>query len=139
MKARRIYFGAVVLTVGTVLSACEDADQIEITGPALEEVVSAAQSSADADGRIRIGGVSSRYLGGRAEPWVFINGVRVKPGDWELTGAEDVGLTGIKPDDIEKITVIKGRKAVEQYGPDAWAGVILITTKDSIQIREGSG
>ena len=136
MRARGIYAGAVLLTAGALLSACEDEEELEITGPALEEVITAAQSSADADGRIRIGAVSSRYIGGRDEPWVFIDGVRITT---ELGALGPAGHGDLDPRLIEKITVIKGTKAVELYGPDAWVGVILITTKDTILKREGSG
>ena len=120
MKGRWIYAGAFLLMAGAVLSACEDEEEFEITGPALEEVVAAAQSSPDL---VRIDG--------RNEPWVFIDGVRQSMG---FPGHGD-----LDPRLIEKITVIKGTKAVESYGPDAWAGVILITTKDTISSQEGSG
>ncbi len=39
------------------------------------------------------------------------------------------GLTGINPDDIESITVLKGNAAAALYGARASNGVILVTTK----------
>ena len=139
MKATGIYFGAVLLTVGIVLSACEDADEIEITGPALEEVLAATQTRPDGSLDIRIGG--SRF-DERMEPLVLIDGVPVQEW-WVARGVPypdgPRGHPDLDPRVIEKITVFKGAKAVELYGPDAGGGVVLITLKDSIQRREGSG
>jgi hypothetical protein len=51
---------------------------------------------------------------------LFIDGVRVDPSR----------LRSIRPDDIERIEVIKGETAVERFGdPEAARGVIRITTK----------
>jgi len=75
---------------------------------------------------MRIRGPSARFLGG--DPLVFINGVR--------TSEDQSQLGDVDPEDIEKISVIKGSKAVELYGPDAEYGVILITLKDSVSTRE---
>ncbi|HET6993931.1 MAG TPA: SusC/RagA family TonB-linked outer membrane protein, partial [Chitinophagaceae bacterium] len=45
------------------------------------------------------------------------------------------GLTGINPDDIETITVLKGNAAAALYGSRASNGVILITTKSGKSAR----
>ena len=111
-----------IVGVGALLTACEDADQIELTGPALEEALAATSATPDASPGLRITGTPARYLGG--EPLIFIDGVRV-PDDKDALG--DIEAT-----DIEKVTVIRGTKAVSLYGPDAEHGVILITLKDSI-------
>jgi TonB-dependent SusC/RagA subfamily outer membrane receptor len=39
------------------------------------------------------------------------------------------GFTGIEPNDIQSISVVKGEKATSLYGDKNGAGVILITTK----------
>ena len=39
------------------------------------------------------------------------------------------GIGNISPDDIEKMTVLKGQSASALYGSRASSGVILITTK----------
>ncbi len=46
-----------------------------------------------------------------------------------LDGKEIASLNGVKPDDIESISVLKSKSAVELYGEKGKDGVILITTK----------
>jgi hypothetical protein len=119
MRATVSVFG-IFLGVGVLLTACEDVEEFEITGPALEEVLAAQPAAPDGGSGVRIHG--TRLLGG--EPLIFINGVRMSE--------EEPELDGVDPKNIEKVSVIKGTKAVERYGPDAKHGVILITLKDSI-------
>ncbi|WBA42550.1 TonB-dependent receptor plug domain-containing protein [Hymenobacter canadensis] len=40
-------------------------------------------------------------------------------------------LQSINPNDIEKIDILKDKKAVERFGPAAINGAVLITTKPS--------
>lgn len=115
-----------ILGVGALIAACEDAEEFEITGPALEEVLAATQTTSDGSSGLNIRGTSARIMGG--EPLVFIDGV--------LISEDRSEFDAVDPDDIEKISVIKGIKAVEVYGPDAQYGVILITLKDSVSKRE---
>ena len=122
MRARLTVFG-LFLGVGVLLTGCEDVDEFEITGPALEEALAAQPETQDVVSGVRIHG--TRSLGG--EPLIFINGVRMSE--------EEPELDAVDPDDIEKITVIKGSKAIETYGLEAEHGVILITLKDSISSR----
>ncbi len=60
------------------------------------------------------GGV--RYV--KPDPLVMIDGV-------EYTG----GLDKVDPDEIESISIMKDKSAIEMYGKKAVGGVILITTK----------
>lgn len=46
-----------------------------------------------------------------------------------IDGTEASLLNDISPDDIESIAVLKGEKAIEQYGERAKNGVIIITKK----------
>jgi len=53
-------------------------------------------------------------------PKYIIDGVHVKDSDI---------INSLDPNDIEKVHVIKGEKAVKEYGEEAKNGVILVTTK----------
>ncbi len=70
-------------------------------------------------------------------PVVYIDGVRVNgPG---LHGAEPSKLDDLSPEDIAKIDVVKGDKALE-YGTEAKErGVILVTTKTGRKKDSGEG
>ena len=74
---------------------------------------------------IRIRGSAS--LGERAEPVIYIDGVRIN-------GDRDAALQRLEPDQIDRIEVIKGDAAKELYGSEAGPGVIQIVTKS----KEGS-
>lgn len=51
-------------------------------------------------------------------PTVYVDGIRVE-------SVEDV-----LPEDIDRIDVLKGPKAIEAYGEEATNGVIEVTTKE---------
>lgn len=86
------------------------------------------------------GGTSKLLLRGMpsmnsaGSPLIVINGVpmdntqRGSAGEWGGADGGD-GLGNINPDDVEKITVLKGQSASALYGARASNGVILITTK----------
>lgn len=75
--------------------------------------------------KIRIRGSAS--YGQRAEPVVYVDGVRIN-------GDRNVALQRLEPDQIDRIEVIKGDAAKELYGSEAANGVIQIVTKS----KEGS-
>ncbi|HEY6902617.1 MAG TPA: carboxypeptidase-like regulatory domain-containing protein, partial [Puia sp.] len=82
--------------------------------------------------RIVIRGASS--LTGSNQPLWVVDGIIINTatmGGPDATGGYDYGdgLTGINPDDIENISVLKGNAAAALYGSRASNGVILITTK----------
>jgi hypothetical protein len=138
LRGGGIWVGVGLLVVGMLPSACDDSEEIEITGPALEEVIAAARSAPGGDSGIRITGTPVGYGG---HPLFYINGTRVSDGQDETDSAKTlsaVSLADIEPNDIEKIKVIRGSKAVELYGPEAKDGVILITLKDSVSNGERS-
>jgi len=56
---------------------------------------------------------------GKGEPLYYVNGKKAKSED----------IKKIDPEDIERMNVLKGDKAVEKYGKKAKDGVIEITTK----------
>ncbi len=73
-------------------------------------------------------------LNGNNQPLYVIDGVPIdntnfgSAGQWGGADSGD-GISGINPDDIENISVLKGANAAALYGSRASNGVILITTK----------
>lgn len=82
--------------------------------------------------RVIIRGASS--LGEDSQPLYVVDGVPIdnttlgSAGMWGGSDGGD-GIGSINPDDIEKVTVLKGPSAAALYGTRAKNGVILITTK----------
>ena len=82
--------------------------------------------------KVQLRGVSN--LGGTDGPLYVIDGVpmdNTQRGSASQWGGADQGdgIGNISPDDIEKMTVLKGQSASALYGSRASGGVILITTK----------
>lgn len=92
--------------------------QVDVKQQAVEETSERAPM-------IRLRGSAS--LGMRAEPIIYIDGVRVD-------GDRDAALQQLNPDQIDRIEVLKGDAAKELYGSEARNGVIEIVTKS----EEGS-
>ncbi len=121
--AREVNFGAQL--VGKVAG-------LEITKPSTGPAGST---------RIVIRGLSQ--FSGDNRPLIVIDGV---PADNTniagagLYGGRDTGdgLSGLSPDDIENITVLKGPSAAALYGSRAGNGVLLVTTKKGAS-RKGLG
>ena len=88
----------------------------------LEGRVAGVSVSRTPDGGIavRIRGASSVY--GNSEPLYIVDGMAVQPGP---NGA----LTGIAPQDIASIRVLKDAADIAMYGSRGANGVILIRTK----------
>lgn len=74
---------------------------------------------------------------GNNQPLYVVDGIPIdnsnygQVGNDKYSGGVDFGdaISGINPDDIEKISVLKGPSASALYGSRAASGVILITTK----------
>jgi TonB-dependent SusC/RagA subfamily outer membrane receptor len=80
------------------------------------------------------GGVSIRLLSamvGGGRPLCVIDGT-------PILGDPDRGFDWLKPEDIERITALKGPAETAVYGPRGVHGVILITTKQD-QTRRKQG
>lgn len=87
--------------------------------------------------KIRIRGTNT--ISGNAEPLWVIDGVplqrdipkisssEIKSGDFNNIFAN--GISGINPNDIESVTVLKDASAAAIYGSRAAGGVIVVTTK----------
>ena len=57
----------------------------------------------------------------QSEPLVVVDG--------EVKGTSSEALSSVNPKDVESISVLNGKNAMEKYGKKAKAGVIIITTK----------
>ncbi|MFI8377915.1 SusC/RagA family TonB-linked outer membrane protein [Leeuwenhoekiella sp. NPDC079379] len=96
-------------------------------------VVKQTNSGPGGTAKILLRGVAST-AGGSTSPLFVIDGVpmdntqRGSAGEWGGSDAGD-GIGNINPDDIEKMTVLKGQSASALYGARASNGVIMITTK----------
>ena len=74
---------------------------------------------------------------GSNQPLYVLDGVPMDNSNYGMTGSDkyaagsDLGdaISGINPDDVESISVLKGPAAAALYGSRAGHGVILITTK----------
>ncbi len=93
--------------------------------------VTGTPGSAGAGSSILLRGTNS--VNGRNLPLIYIDGVRMPAGVLETSTGEAeehaTFLGSIRPEDIERIEVIKGAAASAIYGTDAAAGVIQIFTK----------
>lgn len=69
---------------------------------------------------VRIRGGTSAY--GNSEPLYILDGMAIQPGP-------NGSLTGINPNDIESIRVLKDAAEVSMYGARGANGVIVIKTK----------
>ncbi|WP_291871281.1 SusC/RagA family TonB-linked outer membrane protein [Maribacter sp.] len=95
-------------------------------------VVKSTSGGPGGTSKIQLRGVSN--LSGGGSPLFVIDGVpmdntqRGSAGQWGGADQGD-GIGNLSPDDIEKMTVLKGQAASALYGSRASNGVILITTK----------
>ncbi|MEH6407458.1 MAG: SusC/RagA family TonB-linked outer membrane protein [Leeuwenhoekiella sp.] len=102
-------------------------------------VVKGTSSGPGGTSKILLRGVPS--LSGSGAPLFVIDGVpmdntqRGSAGEWGGADQGD-GIGNINPDDVEKMTVLKGQSASALYGSRASNGVILITTKKG---KKGGG
>ena len=88
--------------------------------------------------RVIIRGNTSLGLGQDNQPLYVVDGVPIdnstlgQAGMWGGSDGGD-GISGLNPDDIENMSVLKGPSAAALYGTRAKNGVILITTKKAQQ------
>ncbi|MDR1415239.1 MAG: SusC/RagA family TonB-linked outer membrane protein [Odoribacteraceae bacterium] len=90
--------------------------------------------------RIRIRGTST-VLGNQEPVWVLDNVVIENPvnvsaeqiNDLDFVNLLGNAISGINPNDIESITILKDASATALYGPRAANGVIVVTTKQGRQ------
>lgn len=96
--------------------------------------ISESSGSAGAASTIRVRGSTS--LTQDNNPIIYVDGVRVSndtgtgPGSFDFGNGQTISrLDDINPADIANVQILKGPTAAAQYGSEAAAGVILITTK----------
>jgi len=105
-----------------------------LSGKVAGVVVSKPASGPAGSSRVIIRGASS--LGEDSQPLYVVDGVPIdnttlgSAGMWGGSDGGD-GIGSINPDDIDKVTVLKGPSAAALYGTRAKNGVILITTKSA--------
>jgi len=90
--------------------------------------------------KVRIRGTNT--ISGNAEPLWVVDGVplqkdipkisssQVKTGDFNTLFTD--GISGINPNDIESVTILKDASAAAIYGSRAAGGVIVVTTKRGV-------
>ena len=93
-----------------------------------------SQTAGGASGSTRVILRGSTEMTGNNQPLYVVDGVPLDNtnfGSAGTSGGYDLGdgISSINPDDIEKMTVLKGPAASALYGSRASHGVILITTK----------
>ena len=76
---------------------------------------------------VRIRGIGS--ISASASPLWVIDGAIATSGDLASTSTSTNALSGLNPDDIESISVLKDAAATALYGSRAANGVIIVTTK----------
>ena len=79
---------------------------------------------------VRIRGASS--ISASNQPLYVVDGIAIQRDNFsqlDLGGQDITGVTGINPDEVESITVLKDAAAAAIYGSRASNGVVLVTTK----------
>lgn len=93
--------------------------------------------------RTVIRGISSISTSGDSSPLWVVDGIPISSGSFgrssDAMGGIDYGdgVSGLNPDDIESISVLKGNAAAALYGSRASNGVIIVTTKSGTTARKG--
>ncbi len=105
-----------------------------LSGKVAGVVVSKPASGASGSSRVIIRGISTIDASDSNQPLYVVDGVPIdnttisSAGMWGGVDGGD-GISGINPDDIESMSVLKGGAAAALYGSRALNGVIVITTK----------
>lgn len=69
-------------------------------------------------------------------PTIYIHGLTIRPGMepvYVVDGLRTPSLEGIAPESIESIQILKDASALGTWGPEASAGVVLVTTRRASQ------
>ena len=129
---------------GDEIAAARTADVMSsLQGKVAGVQISSATGDPGSSNSVIIRGISS--LGGNNQPLYVIDGVpmnnsAVYSSDGLNSGYDfGNGANAVNPDDVEKMTILKGAAATALYGSRAANGVILITTKSGKQQSKGLG
>ncbi|WP_185937031.1 SusC/RagA family TonB-linked outer membrane protein [Chitinophaga polysaccharea] len=105
-------------------------------------IINSTAGGPSGSSRVIIRGNTS--ITGNNQPLYVIDGIPMdnsnygQVGDTKFAEGVDMGdaISAINPDDIDKISVLKGPSAAALYGSSAANGVILITTKKGARSKE---
>ncbi|PHN07224.1 SusC/RagA family TonB-linked outer membrane protein [Flavilitoribacter nigricans DSM 23189 = NBRC 102662] len=103
------------------------------------QIISSSGASLGGSAKVRIRGVSG-LTGG--DPLYIVDGTPISNDNFSgSTSGSDYGnlATDINPNDVEKVSVLKGPAATALYGERASNGVVLITTKKGNYGKKGIG
>ena len=136
-QQRRVELGNAVSTLGDVAKTVETApinnlaDLMTAKSPSVVVLPGAMTGAAPV---VRIRGIGSLATGGSGisnNPIYIIDGVRMNAGTIGLGTGGTVAsfLSGLDPNEIQDIEIVKGPSAATLYGTDAANGVIVITTR----------
>jgi TonB-dependent SusC/RagA subfamily outer membrane receptor len=134
-QQRRSEIGNTIATIADVSKRVEESPITDVTSLLTAKapgVIVLPGTMTGTAGTIRIRGVSSLSLS-NAPIWV-VDGVRFNSSSFGAAGAggsqvSGTNLSGLDPDEIEDIEIVKGPSAATLYGTDASNGVIVVTTK----------
>ena len=127
--------GALAVAAGLLAVACETPMPTTVRSAEAEaEAVEVAPASVDAERQMKLQELLTKaHEHSGSAPLYMVNGKRVPD------------ITGISPEDIERVEVVKGGAAEAVYGAQAAAGVVHVITKDAPadfkaqQLRPGPG
>ncbi|MBB1139770.1 M56 family metallopeptidase [Myroides sp. WP-1] len=112
------------------------AETREVREQALAESRKAMEESKEARKQAIEAAVEARKQEQQYKKWTVVGGtMRNEESAWQkyiIDGVhvkDNTIINSLDPNDIEQVHVIKGEKAVKEYGEDAKNGVILVTTK----------
>ncbi|RYY28159.1 MAG: SusC/RagA family TonB-linked outer membrane protein, partial [Sphingobacteriaceae bacterium] len=128
IQTRATTTGAIAQVDGKILedrsyTSADQALQGRVAG--LQSTGSSGQPGALQEVRIR--GIGS--INANSNPLYVVDGIIINSGDLSRITTTSNALSGINPNDIETITVLKDASAAAIYGSRAANGVIVITTK----------
>ncbi|MEZ0485240.1 SusC/RagA family TonB-linked outer membrane protein [Fibrella aquatica] len=130
--ARKIGYAVTTIDAAAFTQARETNIGNSLAGRVAGLTVKGTNSGPGGTSKLLLRGMPSMNSAG--SPLIVINGVpmdntqRGSAGEWGGADGGD-GLGNLNPDDIDKITVLKGQSASALYGARASNGVILVTTK----------
>ena len=101
-----------------------------LTGKAAGVQVTQNAGNPGAGISVRIRGSSS--ISASNQPLYVVDGIVIQRGNFsqlDLGGQDITGVTGLNPDEVESVTILKDAAAAAIYGSRASNGVVLVTTK----------
>ncbi|HEX4684988.1 MAG TPA: carboxypeptidase-like regulatory domain-containing protein, partial [Gemmatimonadaceae bacterium] len=136
-QQRRVELGNAVSTLGDVNQKAEttpvnNLGDLLVAKSAGVVVLTGGPTGSAPVVRIRgIGSLATTGSGIGNSPIYIIDGVRMNAGtiDMQTGGTQGSMLSGLDPNEIEDIEIVKGPSAATLYGTDAANGVIVISTK----------